>query len=373
MKILSISEEKKKYNTREELIDLLKQIEESRHELIGLDISENSFSPECILELVKAISAIPTMEIVTFKGVFTGRGKEEVEESLRHIAEYLRKLEGLTYFDISDNALSLHGMKLLSPLIEKMDSLRHLVLNNNGIGRDGGSYLAESLTVLSKSNNGLQSIEVGRNRLEDSAKAIGAALELFPYLDSVKIYQNSINAVIMSDFLLSLSVLSIRVLDIGDNFLLEHGSRALSKCLNHWSVEVLNISDCLMGDSGVTVLASQLAQNTRIQGELLGEIVFDLSYNDLTEDTFQHTQTLLEKLPAARFILTGNELSADHIETLSQIAAYKGGEVLFEEEEDLVFSSEEKEEPEEDLASLEEQLADIVLSHHTEPQTKEVG
>lgn len=374
MKIVSISEEKKKYDTKDQIKDLMGQIEGKREELVGIDISENSFSPECILLIIQLLSTIKTLEVVIFKGIFTQRGKEDVEKSLGYIAEHLSKLEGLTYFDMSDNALSMHGIKMLCPLIEKMQSIRHLVLNNNGIGRDGGEYLAESLTNLSKKTNSLQSVELGRNRLEDSAESIGRSLKGFPYLDTVKIYQNSIGSVPLGEMLNLLSPLPIRVLDIADNFLLEHGSIVLAQCMKGWSLEALNAADCLMGDKGLEAMTRGIVGKSRIQGELLPQKEVDLSYNDITEVSMNAVKTLLSKVSGTTVIITGNEFAEENISELEKTARLTGNEIVFasEDEEELLFTSEEKEAaPAEE--EEEKKIGDIIASISLQKQEKDIA
>lgn len=365
MRILSISEEKKQYNTKEEVAELLEKIEANKDGLVELDLTENSFSSDCLLEVLQAISQIPSLEVLIFRGIFTQKKREEVEQALRHIVEYVKKLPNVSYFDISDNALSLYGMGILAELIEGMDRLRHLVLNNNGIGRDGGESLARCLATLAKSNNQLLSIEAGRNRLEDSAQEIAKSLELFPYLETVKLYQNSIGSLTIGEVLNSLLQLDIRVLDLADNFLLEHGSIGLSKCLSKWNLDILDVSDCLMGDKGFKVLAETLEYKTRVQGELTGERILNLSYNDITSESLPQAKEFLERFPSTEVHFTGNEFTESELVELSAAAEEVGSEIVFEED-DLIFSEEttEEEQPteeEEELLSIEEKLADLTL------------
>ncbi|KAI5170602.1 Ran GTPase-activating protein 1 [Nematocida sp. LUAm3] len=358
------------YNKKEDLKEILREMEEKHHELIGIDLSENSFAPECILLLVQRLSEMPQLESITLKGIFTQRNKEEVEESLMYIVEYLSKLKKIIYFNISDNALSMHGMKILVPLIEEMDTLQHLILNNNGIGRDGGEYLSEGLRNLSKKSSSLQSIEVGRNRLEDSAEKIGKSLSLFPYLDNVKIFQNSVDSLSLGEFLMSLSSLPIRVLNIADNFLLEHGSMILSECLGKWNIEVLSVADCLMGDKGMEELPKKMVRKARISGELIPQKEIDLSYNEISSSSYEAILQLIEKVSSCSLVLTGNEISSKYISEISQELERSGGDLVMEDESDILFSSEhvdKEEEPIEDILILKDQFAEISLREKKEP------
>ncbi|KAI5190456.1 Ran GTPase-activating protein 1 [Nematocida sp. AWRm77] len=374
MKILSISEEKKQYSTKEEVAGLLAKIEENKEELVEVDLTENSFSPDCLLEVLQAISQIESIEVLIFKGIFTQKTKEEVVQSLRHIVEHVKLLPNVSYFDMSDNALSLHGMNILAELIEGMQSLKHLVLNNNGIGRDGGEFLSQCLTTLSGRSSKLLSIEAGRNRLEDSAEKLAKSLELFPYLESVKLYQNSIGSVAIGEVLNSLYKLDIRVLDLADNFLLEHGATVLSKCLSKWNLDILDVSDCLIRDEGFEILAEKITDKVRMQGELVGERVFNLSYNDFTSKSLSDTKAFLEKFPSIQIHFTGNMFTEEDIAELMATAEEVGSDLVIEEEE-MLFSEEEEEEEEEEIlekekekekdltsiTSIEEKLADLTL------------
>ncbi|KAI5165101.1 Ran GTPase-activating protein 1 [Nematocida sp. AWRm78] len=365
MQIISIAEEKKMYNTAEDVHGLVERIKKSAETLKGIDLSENSFSPDALEAVLIELSKIEEMEIVIFKGIFTQRVKEQVYPSLQSIVKYLTPLKKIAYFDISDNALSLHGMEILSPMIEKMHLLKHLVMNNNGIGIDGGEFLSQALENLSKESKVLESLEVGRNRLEESATKLGKALSLFPCFDALKIYQNSINSINTGNLLTSLSTLNMRILDISDNFLLEYGSTVLSQAMKSWPIEYLNIADCMMSDKGVEVLANALPEHIYIQGELVSEKEIDMSYNDITDESLDSIRAIIKKICHTKFILTGNEIGKDEISQIKKEAEMTTCEIEFEEEDDeLVFSSEEKEKTasdEEIIRKLEEQISEIVI------------
>jgi len=368
MKILSISEEKRIYTKKEEVEELVKRIEEIKETLKEIDLTENSFSAEALAEVLKALAQAKQLEVVILRGIFTQRGKTEVEQSLRHIAEYVGELEEVQFFDISDNALSLYGMEILSPMIGKMKNLRHLVINNNGIGRGGGEHLASCLKSLSKINNKLESLEVGRNRLEDTAKLVAESLKEFTYLDSVKMYQNSIGALVIGEVLDALYPMNIRVLDLGDNFLLEHGAIALARCMEKWNIEVLDVSDCLIGDKGFQALNTRIGHKIRIPGELAGLRTINLTYNEITSESLESVKSFIEKFPSSEIHLSGNEFEKKEVEEITAAAEQSGVEVVYEEEESLVFSSEaegkeeekeEEEKEEKDLSALEEKISEL--------------
>lgn len=359
------------YNTAEEVSSLAENIRKSASTLQGIDLSENSFSPEALQAVLIELNKAEKLEVVVFKGIFTQRVKEQVNSSLSDIVKYLSSHKKIAYFDISDNALSLYGMEILVPLVEKMHSLKHLVMNNNGIGIDGGEYLSNALETLSKESNELQSLEVGRNRLEESATKLGKALSLFPNFDVLKIYQNSISSINMGDLFNSLANQNMRVLDVSDNFLLEYGSRILSGCIANWSVEYLNLSDCMMSDKGIDIFAQTIPRTTILQGELLPEKEVDLSYNDITEESVESIKVIIRKLPSTKFILTGNELQKKEIDQIKKLAENTTCEIEFEEEEeeDLMFSSEEKDQipsdEEETMHRLEEAISELIIQKPT--------
>ncbi|KFG27119.1 uncharacterized protein NESG_00194 [Nematocida ausubeli] len=371
MQIISIAEEKKMYNTVEDVQDLVERIKESAATLKGIDLSENSFSPEALEQVLIELSKIEEIETVIFKGIFTQRVKEQVYPSLQSIVKYITPLKKIVYFDISDNALSFNGMEILAPMIEKMHVLKHLVMNNNGIGIDGGVFLAKALENLSKESTALESLEVGRNRLEESATKLGKALELFPCLDSLKIYQNSINTINIGNLLTSLGCLSMRILDISDNFLLEYGSKVLSESMKNWPIEYMNIADCIMSDKGLAVFESALVEHISVQGELISEKEIDMSYNDITEESVDILRAIVRKSNDTKLVLTGNEIGKQEMQLIMKDAENTTCEIEFEEEEDdLMFSSEEKEKTisdEEDvMRKLEEQISEITLKKSEE-------
>ncbi|KAI5180929.1 Ran GTPase-activating protein 1 [Nematocida sp. AWRm80] len=373
MRIISISEEKKKYDTVEEVEELLERLREEKSEIYGVDLTENSFSFEALQVVLKEISTMPQLKLLILRGIFTQRLKEEVEKSLREIVATVDSLKELEYFDISDNALSMHGMNILVPMIENMESIKRLVLNNNGIGRDGGEALGNALEELSKKSDQLQSIEIGRNRLEDSAEKIGKSLKLFPYLDAVKIYQNSITSVCMGDFLLSIKDLQIRILDISDNFLLEHGSIIIATCINNWNIETLNISDCIVGETGFKSLVDHLETKTKVQGEFAPEREINLAYNEISSECLETIQSLQSKLSPTRFIFTGNELTQEDITAITKTANQTANEIVFEDEDDeSIFSSDllyDEKTDSSDIEELEKELAEISL-HPEDPNAQ---
>lgn len=382
MQLVSISEEKRKYNVREDVLHLTERLEKEREEVTGVDISENSFSSECILEIVQVLGAMPNVKIVNFKGIFTGRQKEDVEESLRHICKHLAPLRGITYLDMSDNALSVHGMEILTPLIPKLESLEHLVLNNNGMGVDGGAFLAEALGELSQKSRKLESIEVGRNRLEKSISAIGESLAKFPFMDTIRVYQNGISCTSMCEFLKEIAALRVRVLDLNDNFLLTHGAHVLGTCMNAWDIEVLNASDCLIGDMGMAEMCKALQHKTELQGSLSQAMEIDLSYNEISDEAVSEVEGVLSKLCTSKIILTGNEFGSSSIALLNAAAWEKGGSVLYEEEDEEFLLGEEEPSREEILneqeaqeaqeaQALGEKLVDLKIVQTASGETKE--
>lgn len=367
MKIVSISEEKKKYNVPQDVQGLVSELQDARESAQVVDLSENSFGPECLLEVVKAISAMKEVKILNFKGIFTGRQKEEVEEGLRHVCKHLSGMESVSYLDMSDNALSLHGMEILAPLVSSLPGLEHLVFNNNGIGIDGGIFLAQALEALSQKSNKLESVEIGRNRLESSVSKIAKSLMLFPHLDTVRVFQNGISCSSVCEFLRELRSLKIRVLDLSDNFLLTHGSEVLGECLNGWDIENLNVSECLVGDLGMGEINRVLLHKSEIQGVFSTVKEVDFSYNEISDSSIEEINDFIEKIGSAKLVFTGNDLSPPSVKTLADNAWDKGGLFVFmEEDEELIFSEDEesgdtaKEELEE--ASLARELESLSLN-----------
>ena len=155
-------------------------------------------------------------------------------------------------------------MQPLVAFLKEHVPLRHLILNNNGLGPNAGSLIAEALEELAEKKEKarkegkdvpmLETIVCGRNRLETGSMAAWAkALGKHPGVKVVKMVQNGIRAEGIATLLRSGlgGCRELEVVDLQDNTFTIVGSRALAEVVGGWgSLKELGAGDCLLGGRG---------------------------------------------------------------------------------------------------------------------------
>ena len=261
-------------------------------------------------------------QVANLADIFTSRLLHEIPPALSALLEALLNLPSLHTVDLSDNAF---GLNTQAPLVEFLSQhvpLRHLILNNNGLGPDAGKTIGDALTALhakkedarkgNKDVPDLRTIICGRNRLEnDSMEAWAKALAAHKGVEVVKMIQNGIRQDGIGHLLLQglCHTTKLRVLDLQDNTFTRNGSYALGDVVGKWSdVEELGFGDCLLTARGADELSRALAEgsNKKLQ-------VVRLQYNDMdTRALKAFTNVVEDALPALRRVeLNGNVFSED--------------------------------------------------------------
>lgn len=196
--------------------------------------------------------------------------------------------------------------------------LQHLYLNNNGMGPEAGTYIANALTQLAAKKQAagaaeLRTVVCGRNRLETGsmeawAKCYGANTGV----QTIKMVQNGIRqegiVVLLKQGLRH--VKSLRLLDLQDNTFTAKGARALSDVIAEWSeLRELGVGDCLLSARGGVMLGEALAKGGNAQLEVLR-----LQYNDIDAKGVKALADASEKLPKLRRVeLNGNKFAEDDV------------------------------------------------------------
>ena len=264
----------------------------------------------------------PDTQVANLADIFTSRLLHEIPPALSALLEALLNLPSLHTVDLSDNAF---GLNTQAPVVEFLSQhipLRHLILNNNGLGPDAGTTIGNALTALhgkkedarkeNKDVPDLRTIICGRNRLEnDSMEAWAKALAAHQGVEVVKMIQNGIRQDgiihLLSQGLRHTS--KLRVLDLQDNTFTRNGSYALGDVVGSWSeVEELGFGDCLLTARGTDELSRSLAEgnNKKLQ-------IVRLQYNDMDTRALKAFKDAAEgALPALRRVeLNGNLFSED--------------------------------------------------------------
>jgi Ran GTPase-activating protein 1 len=290
----------------------------------------------------------------------------------------LLTLPKLHTVDLSDNAF---GGRLAEPLKDfysKAGPLRHLLLNNNGLGPAGGSIVANAITELAAvkaadpSLPPLETIVCGRNRLEDgSMDAWSAAYAAHKSLKTVKMVQNGIRPAGIKKLLRNgLShCAGLLHLDLQDNTFTLEGAQALATVVPGWTqLEALCVGDCLLSARGGVLLGEALKRDKTPELKKLS-----LQYNEIDIKGVKAIQgALATGLPKLEVLeLNGNKFSEEDplVEELRMLFEERGVEGLDSlsdmeeesEEEDEGEESDEEEEEEKEEEREVEKKAERVL------------
>lgn len=235
--------------------------------------------------------------------------------------------------------------------------LRHLYLQNNGLGPQAGARIAAALHELAQRKRKvgadaymLETVICGRNRLEDGsmaewARALAAHAQS---LHTVRMVQNGIRPAgveaLLRDGLASCR--ELRELDLQDNTFTHRGAAQLAGCVAGWPrLRELAVSDCLLSARGSRALVEALSQGGNTVLEVLR-----LQYNEMEADGLASLAGAMANaanmLPALMQLeLNGNRFDDDDaaVDTIRDVLDQRGGEL--DELDDLedVTSDEESE------------------------------
>ena len=251
--------------------------------------------------------------------IFTGRLLKEIPEALSHLLTSILNLPELTTINLNDNAFGLNTQAPLVTFLASHVPLKHLYLNNNGLGPHAGILIADALSNLHAKKEAarkegahvpnLETVICGRNRLENgSMMAWAKCFSLHNKVKTVKMVQNGIRQEGISHLLSAgLDKASgLEVLDLQDNTFTLLGARALAAATPGWQKIVeLGVGDSLLSPKGGVVLGKALAKgkNDKLQ-------VLRLQYNDITSRGIAELAIAAKVLPALRKLeLNGNKFS----------------------------------------------------------------
>jgi Ran GTPase-activating protein 1 len=228
-----------------------------------------------------------TLQIANLADLFTGRLLSEIPLALDALLTALLECKNLHTVNLNDNAFGLNTVEPLRPFLSKCISLRHLYLNNNGLGPAAGALVAEALVELAgnkaaaRREKGEDSSEVpeletvicGRNRLETGSMAAWVeAYKANSHVKVVKMVQNGIRQEGMAMLLkngLSLCQ-GLEVLDMQDNTFTSLAARTLAGVVGEWKgIRELAVGDCLLSARGGRMLGEALAKGENVKLEVL--------------------------------------------------------------------------------------------------------
>ena len=252
----------------EQHLELLK----SSNSVTIIILTGNTIGVEASERLAALLSKQKSLHTVKFDDIYTGRLLNEIPTSLDALLTALLECPKLTTIDLSDNAFGLNTVEPLVKFLRQHTPLKHLFLNNNGLGPEAGTLIANALTELAGKKQeqrekgqdvpDLETIVCGRNRLENgSAAAWAKTYQAHSSVRTVKMIQNGIRpdgiVVLIRDGLSHCSKLLL--LDLQDNTFTESGSVALANALPKFrKLEELGIGDALLTNDGVIAIVDAL-------------------------------------------------------------------------------------------------------------------
>ncbi|PSN62941.1 RNI-like protein [Corynespora cassiicola Philippines] len=271
--------------------------------------------------LAKVLETKKKLQVANFADIFTGRLLSEIPTALSHLLTSLLTLPNLYTVNLSDNAFGLNTQAPLVDFLSKHVPLRHLILNNNGLGPAAGVLVADALTALAEKKDAarkdgqdvpyLETIICGRNRLENGSMAAWAkAYAAHTGIKEVKMVQNGIRQEGITHLLtngLSHSA-KLETLDLQDNTFTATGAKALSNVVGGWAdLKELGVGDCLLSRRGGISLAAALAKGKNPKLEVLR-----LQFNEINSKGVAGLADAHTKLPALRRVeLNGNQFDED--------------------------------------------------------------
>jgi Ran GTPase-activating protein 1 len=328
--------------------------------------------------------------------IFTGRLLNEIPEALSYLLTSLVTLPNLHTVNLNDNAFGLNTQAPLVAFLSSHVPLRHLILNNNGLGPHAGIMIADALTALhakkvearkeGKEVPDLETVVCGRNRLESgSMLAWAQAYSLHTGLKEVKMVQNGIRTEGTVELLANglKHAKNLRVLDLQDNLFTIKGAKALASVITGWpEIEEVGASDTLWGSKGGLFLSEALSkgQNKKLH-------TLRLQYNDINPKALKAlVEAVKDHLPALKKVeLNGNKFSEEDQslqllrELLDERKEKYGGDVIIDDDwgidelDELDDDSEEEESEEEEEEEEAEERYEKLLEEAEEAQEEPIA
>jgi Ran GTPase-activating protein 1 len=360
-KVFSLDGKGLKLDTAEDIEAHVKPLLEDTS-FTEVHLGGNTFGITASERLAAILSTQKSLEVADLADIFTSRLLSEIPPALSALLNALLEIPNLHTVNLSDNAFGLNTQAPLVDYLSRAVPLRHLILNNNGLGPRAGVLIADALTKLAERKEEvrasgkeaplLESIVCGRNRLENGSMAAWAnAYKAHAKgIRSVKMTQNGIRqegiSLLLKEGLSHAAALE--VLDLQDNTFTLLGSTALASVVQGWtSLRELGVGDCLLSARGGIKVAQALAVGKNEKIETLR-----LQYNDINaEGVKQFLFAATNSLPALKRVeLNGNKFMEDdgNIEELRDLLEKRQEEHGTDEDPEDTWGIDELDELEED-------------------------
>jgi len=354
-----------KLNTREDIAPYLGQIEPNITQLEEIHLCGNTIGVGAAQALAEVLKKASEIRVADFADIFTGRLITEIPTALSALCDSLIDKEHLIEVNLSDNAFGGRSVDPIVPFLSKNPSFQIFRLNNNGLGPEGGTVIANALrdnaavrrAIPPEKRSSLRTVICGRNRLEDgSATAWAEAFAAHGTLVEVRLPQNGIRmagSVALAEGLAKNT--DLELLDLQDNTLSQRGDQAFATALPSWPrLHTLNFSDCVLSEEGeVPQVIEALANGSNPLLRTL-QLQNDNLENGTVAVLARGIGTHLKAVTRIEFQENDAEEDDPGIETLKENLIVRGGKFLFSDDDE-----EDQEEEEEELLDAEEWEGDV--------------
>jgi Ran GTPase-activating protein 1 len=384
-KVFSLRGQALKLDTAADLEKHIKPLQDST-DVEEVHIEGNTIGVEASQSLATILETKTTLKYANLADIFTGRLLSEIPQALDALLKALLKCPNLHTINLNDNAFGLNTVEPLRPFLSQHTPLQHLYLNNNGLGPQAGTLVAEALAQLAEKKQAarkegkevpdLETVICGRNRLETGSMAAWVkAYQANNKVRTVKMVQNGIRQEGVA-FLLQhgLSACTeLETIDLQDNTFTSLAAKTLANVVPKWAeLRDLGVGDCLLSARGGRMLGDALATGGNKKLEVLR-----LQYDEIDSKGLKSLADAVagSGLPRLRRIeLNGNHFSEDdsNIEKLQTMLSKRKEEHadeypgVNEDDEDawgvddLDELEEEDEEADEEEAEVEDEEESIV-------------
>ncbi|KAJ5111000.1 Ran GTPase-activating protein 1 [Penicillium argentinense] len=378
-KIFSLEGKGLKLDTAEDIESHIKPLVDNT-DYTEIRFGGNTLGVGASERLAAVIATQKSLEVAELADIFTSRLLSEIPPALKSLLDAILEIPSVHTVNLSDNAFG-----PLVDFLSRHTPLRHLILNNNGLGPAAGTLVADALSKLAERKEEarkegkeiaqLESIVCGRNRLENgSMEAWARAYEKHSAgMKSVKMTQNGIRQEgifhLLKEGLRHASALE--VLDLQDNTFTVLGSTALASVLEGWpSLRELGVGDCLLSARGGVKVAKALAANKNQKIQTLR-----LQYNELKAESLKElTHAAKTALPSLRRVeLNGNILNEDdnNITELRELLEARQEEHGTDEDPEDTWGLDELDELEEEESEEEEEEEEEEREQKAEKEVKD--
>ena len=288
-KVFSLRGQALKLDTAADLEKHIKPLQESS-DVEEIHLEGNTIGVSASEALAKILETKKSLQYANLADIFTGRLLSEIPQALDALLRALLKCPKLHTIILNDNAFGLNTVEPLRPFLSQHTPLRHLYLNNNGLGPAAGTLVAEALGQLAERKAtirklgddvpDLETVVCGRNRLETGSMAAWVkAYQANDKVKTVKMVQNGIRqegiAMLLQHGLSTCA--QLETLDLQDNTFTALAANTLANVLPTWTeLRDLGVGDCLLGARGGRMVGEALAKGGNKKLEVLR-----LQYNEI--------------------------------------------------------------------------------------------